>query len=195
MDILIIGSLEKIPLKAFGNAEAFRDKNIVILAPGKKLQEYADKVKDELNRDNTIGIALNFIAKEFSPDYIFSSNMRRFSKIQGKTDAKCITTSNMYEAINPDYIVDFSKYSLEDADIIDNSGLMLIKLLIVCGVKSVKIAGMDGYSSYDEKNYIDSNLEDVFAKPAERRTLLISSKLKELQKKIDIKFITPSFYE
>ena len=72
--------------------------------------------------------------------------MRRYAKIQGKTPAKCIITSNMKDYSKADYIINFSSYASKDIEIIDNSGVMLLKLLIDLGVNHVTIACMDGYS-------------------------------------------------
>lgn len=173
----------------------FIGKNIVILAPGKSVNDCKTAIQAEISKADTISIALNFCAEDYKPDYIFSSNMRRFAKIQNKTKAKCIITSNMKEATNRDYVVNYASYSLKNPDIIDNSGLMLIKLLISCGVKSVKIAGMDGYSTYYGNNYMNSNLEYDFSKQAKKRNELISCELKELSTVISIDFITPTQYE
>ena len=91
--------------------------------------------------------------------------------------------------------MNYASYSLKSPDIIDNSGLMLVKLLISCGVKSVKIAGMDGYSMYYGNNYINTNLEYDFSKQAKKRNQLISDELKELSTAIKIEFITPTQYQ
>ena len=170
-------------------------KQVIILAPGKSINDCKEDVLSEIQKDNTIVIALNFCADEFKPDFIFSSNMRRFVKIQDKTSAKCIITSNMKEAKKKDFVVNYASYSLKSPDIIDNSGLMLVKLLISCGVKSVKIAGMDGYSMYYGNNYINTNLEYDFSKQAKKRNQLISDELKELSTAIKIEFITPTQYQ
>lgn len=167
-------------------------KKIVVLAPGKNLGVYADKVK-KIGKEAVV-IAANFLASEFNPDYIFSSNMRRFVKIQGKTAAKCIITSNMKEAVQRDYVVNFSSYAAKDPEIIDNSALMLLKLLAVAGVKEVLIAGMDGYS-VGAKGYYDSTLDYDFSKEAAKRNALISEELKSINRHLKLTFITPTAYE
>lgn len=173
----------------------FAGKNIIVLAPGRSINDCKEVIMREMSENDTISIALNFCADEYEPDYIFSSNMKRFIKIQNRTEAKCIITSNMKEAKNKDYIVNYASYTLKNPDIIDNSGLMLIKLLISCGVKSVKIAGMDGYSTYYGNNYMNSNLEYDFSNQAKKRNELISCEFKNLSTAISINFITPTQYK
>lgn len=172
----------------------FAGKNIVIIAPGKSLNDYHKDVITVVNSENTVSIALNFTAKEYNPEFVFSSNMRRFVKIQDDTLAKCIITSNMKEAKKADYVVNFSSYALDNPDIIDNSGLMLLNLLVACGVKKVSIAGMDGYSGYS-KDYMNPTLEHDFSQQAEIRNNLISTELKILSNYIDMSFITPTYYQ
>lgn len=173
----------------------FAGRKIVILAPGRTMNAYSDKIQTITADEHTLTIAVNFTADQFSPDYIFSSNMRRFVKIQGKTPAKCIITSNMTDAKEYNYMVNYSSYIVKEPDVIDNSGLMLLHLLTECGVHEVYIAGMDGYSGCDTQNYINGNLEYDFSKQAERRNALISQELNELKKMISITFITPTYYQ
>ena len=167
------------------------DKPVVLLAPGKTLSTHSDAVR-AVTKDSVV-IAANFLATEFEPNYIFSSNMRRFVKIQGKTSAKCIITSNMKEATQRDFVVNFSSYASKNADIIDNSALMLLKLLNDVGVKEVKIAGMDGYSEASVV-YYDNELNYDFSKEAKKRNKLISDELREIGRHIKLEFVTPTEY-
>ena len=156
--------------------------------------KYKDEVLSEIKKKDTVVIAVNFTGGNFPTDYIFSSNMRRFHKIQGKVQAVCITTSNMKECQQTDYVVNFASYASESPEIIDNSGLMVLRLLIAVGVKKVSIAGMDGYSTYQNNDYYDQNLEYDFSAEAKQRNLLISEELKDIRKQMKLNFITPSYY-
>lgn len=62
------------------------------------------------------------------------------------------------------------------------------------GVKSVLIAGMDGYSSKVNGDYFSQQLEYDYSKQAGIRNKLISRELREIQKTINIEFITPTYY-
>lgn len=168
---------------------------VVIMAPGKSLLEHAAAIENECKKENTVVICVNFRGGRMKPDFIFSSNMRRFHKIQGTTDVRCITTSNMTDCMQTDFVVNFSSYASKNAEIIDNSGLMLLRLLVSLGVKKVSVAGMDGYSVYQGNDYFDEELEYDFSKEAALRNRLISTEIKELQKMIDIHFITPTYYD
>lgn len=170
-------------------------KHVVLLAPGSTLTHYMDSVLAECRRENTVSIAVNFCADVFKPDYVFSSNMRRFNRMLGRTSARCITTSNMPDDTQADFVLNFASYASQNPEIIDNSGLMLLKILAAVGIKEVAIAGMDGYSEHRGEDYYDRQLEFDFSKQARTRNTLISEELRELQKMIKLKFITPTYYD
>lgn len=169
-------------------------KSILLLAPGKSVMQYEDAIKKEVEQNHSVVISLNYSGGKLSPDYIFSSNLRRYGKIKGKTDAKCIITSNVKTNDGSEYVVNYSTYVSKEPDIIDNSGLMLIRLLEAIGVKQVSVAGMDGYSVFQKGDYVDESLEYQFSEGAAKRNELISSELAQLNKVIKIKFITPTQY-
>ena len=170
-------------------------KKVLLLAPGKSLTEYKEMVQQESRQKDTIVLAVNFMSDDFPIDYIFSSNMRRYHKIQGKTSIPCITTSNMKEAEDSAYVVNFASYTSAEPDIIDNSGLMALKLLIELGIKEVRIAGMDGYSGMKSNDYYDRKLDYDFSEEAENRKRLIANELDGIKRKIHIEFLTPTHYE
>lgn len=176
-------------------ATEFAEKNLLLVAPGKSLAENLDLLESESQKPDTIVMTVNFTSDEFAIDYIFSSNMRRYHKIQGKTKAACIITSNMKEAIGEDYVVNFASYTSSEPEIIDNSGLMALKLLIETGVKAVRVIGMDGYSGIQSGDYYDRNLDYDFSAEAEKRNRLIANEIEQIQKKIRIQFLTPTQYE
>ena len=101
----------------------------------------------------------------------------------------------MKECEKTDYVVNFSSYALRDPEIIDNSGLMALRLLRDLSVKEVYICGMDGYSLHQEDDYYQSSLDFRFPEGAMRRNRLISAELRELGRHMSLKFLTPTEYE
>lgn len=170
-----------------------QEKRVVLLAPGKSLNAGREDVEQACR--GAVVMATNFTGMEFKPYYVFSSNMRRYAKIQGHTDAQCIVTSNMQDAQKYDYMVNFASYASQHAQIIDNSGLMLLKLLMAAGVKEVYVAGMDGYTEDSETVYYDTSLYYDFSKAARERNKLISGELREIARHMRLRFITPSVYQ
>jgi 4-hydroxy 2-oxovalerate aldolase len=177
-------------------ASELQGKKVILLAPGRSLEEYRSKVLAECREDDACVIAANFRANDFTPDYVFCSNMRRFVRMQGKTPVKFMVTSNLRENVDSDLIFNFASYTSQEPDIIDNSGLMLLKILSAADVKQVAIAGMDGYTLHRNENYYDQQMEeDSFSDQATRRNQLIEDELHAIGKSMKLSFITPTAYE
>lgn len=138
--------------------------------------------------------SLNFIPKKINVNYIFSSNIKRFCKLKDVNHKSLILSSNVEANGNYENIINYASYTSNYPDIIDNSGLMLIKFLISAGVKKVSIAGMDGYSDRSQSNYYDSTLEYDFSNQIALRNELITKELQMLKEHVELEFITPTEY-
>ena len=171
------------------------EKKVLLIAPGRSLLQESSRISEVYNNKDVVTIAVNFDGGRWKPDYIFSSNMRRFARISNVEKTKCIITSNMKEAKKRDYVINFSSFSLAEPEILDNSGLMALNLLCAIGTKNVLIAGMDGYSLEQRDDYIDERMEYRFAEGASKRNGLIKNKIREIENKINIQFVTKSLYE
>ena len=172
----------------------WRDRKLLLVAPGRSLQVHGGEIEQLIREEGLTVVNVNFTGDRFKPDYIFSSNMRRYNKIEGHTDAKCIITSNMKEAEQYDFKVNFASFSSDAPEIIDNSGVMALKLLAAAGVRHVRIAGMDGYSGDYAADYCNDKVSYDFSKEADRRNELIRAELKEIGRRMKLEFITPSLY-
>lgn len=181
----------------------FKDKKVLILAPGKSINDSKEKINTYISNNDFVSISLNFYTENFKTDYIFSSNMRRYRSVDPNVDSikssnkklKTILTSNMREAVNKDYMINFYSIAVENKDIVDNAGLMIMKLMQRLGVKEVYVAGMDGYSTENPYVYSDSTTQYDFSKVAAIRNEFIIEEIKKLKKALDIKFVTESLYD
>lgn len=176
-------------------AEELKNSNILILAPGKSIREDEEKIQKYISEKNPIIISVNFISDHYKTDYVFSSNIRRYVKIENQSDIKKIITSNVKEAEVFDYKLNFASYSSEYPDIVDNSGVMLLHVLLALDTKEVTIAGMDGYTDNLRSNYFDSGLDYDFSNEAEKRNYYISKEMEKINKKMKLNFITDSLYK
>lgn len=174
--------------------DAFKDKKILLIAPGHTLKEKADDLSKYYNDKEIIKIAINFYPDDIDVDYVFSNNMKRYRKIRDRVDVPCILTSNVTVENSTDYIVDYKKYLCDNREIADNSGITLLTMLDSMGIKSVLVAGFDGYSDYYGKDYYDKNLEYSFSDKAEKRNAMISKELSKLANNMKIEFVTPTYY-
>lgn len=172
----------------------FENKNILVLAPGNSLNTHKKLIDKYIDENKPILISLNFYSEDFKPQYVFSSNMRRYNKIDGDKRFISILTSNMKEAEKADYVVNYSSLLNTSKTIYDNSGIMLLKLLYEIGIRSLSIAGMDGYSHTDKNVYVNEDMSFDFRNDADSRNRAIADEISFLKKSINILFITPSIY-
>lgn len=152
-------------------------------------------------------ISVNYIHKNVKPDYVYISNIRRYTYWQDIPEyvkAKKLLTSNIKaEADNSDELIfSFNKLIKCGWEHLDNSGLMVLRLLDNFDLKSIAIAGFDGYDSLslNRRNYASEDIE--LANAAENPSSVneeIESMLKDYKenrsKDFLIKFITDSRFE
>lgn len=170
-----------------------KDRKILLLAPGKTLRSYNSEINKIIDEENPVVVSVNFDAQDFDADFVFSSNMKRYSKIKYRNEVKYIVTSNMDDCSHCDFKINFSSYTANNYEIIDNSGLMALKLFINCGIKEVFVAGMDGYDEYIG-DYFAKEYDYKFSEQAVIRNNSISTELKEISRQMNIHFITPTNY-
>ncbi|MBQ8828429.1 MAG: aldolase catalytic domain-containing protein [Clostridia bacterium] len=168
-------------------------KNIILIAPGKSINTNTKKIEKMREKKDAVIISLNFVPENIDVDYVFSCHTRRYRKIRAGKEIKKIITSNLRNALSYDYMVNFSSFSGERPETVDNSGLMCMKLLIDLSVKKIYVAGLDGYDVASTTNYVNSGLEFRFSPESiERRNEAIHEELNKIKKKIDLEFITAS---
>ena len=175
----------------------FRDKEILLLAPGNSLIEYMPEVQKEIGKKNRLSICINFSDERFATDFIFVSNMRKYRALPKNISEKIIATSNILDRTKANYTVNFSDYISSDQPVVDNAGLMLLHLVHkLCGDGvTVYIAGMDGYSSYHGDNFLLLQETSMIETNSEEKNFFIAKELRALKNFMNIIFLTPTQYE
>lgn len=171
-----------------------KGKSILIIAPGQSSVVENEKIENFIQREAPVVISINYNYNNKLTDFIFISNLRRFRNLPIENRNKCIVTSNI-SAIDV-YLQVRYKDLLNDIETVrDNAGLMLIKLLMLLGVKKIFIAGMDGYSPIFEENYADQKM-NLYTKRelAEQKNIGITTVLKSMATDVEIQFVTKPRY-
>lgn len=163
-------------------------KNILIVAPGRSILEYHDKILNYIEQERPLVIAVNFIPQDILVDYAFFSNNKRFDKIEVIT-CKIIATSNI-AGKDVDYRIDYNSVS-GAFDQGCNSLIMLLKLLKELEAGEIMIAGADGYT-LGGINYCSKNLRNYTAHD-NNFNIAVSEAIDNLG--IVPKFLTPSAYD
>ena len=173
-------------------AKIFADKQIFIVAPG---ESFLDNYKlIENKKEDIIIITINFLSKLIATDFVFFSNLRHLNTAKNKIkNERIIISSNITDFPKADYIVNYSTYTSKYSEIVDNGGLMLLKILCRAGVKNVNIIGMDGYSD-NAYNYYNSKMTNPYPTTTTEKNNLIAKEITALKQVMSLNFLTPSVY-
>ena len=172
-------------------AKQLSGKQVLLLAPGKSITVYKNKIHEAIS-ENTCIISVNSFDKEYSPQFVFVGNIRRFNTLIKERACGVIATSNIPDYLEADYYVNFSSVTGNNNEVFDNSGLMALRLLQSLGIKEVTVAGMDGYLETD--NYYKDGFEIYNPGMSYDKNRLISNELKEIARQMKIRFLTPTSY-
>jgi 4-hydroxy 2-oxovalerate aldolase len=145
--------------------DEIENRQILLLCPGNSLKTQHEKIDEYIKTNHPIVITVNFVADIFTVDYTFISNSKRYSQILGEypelcTKPKIMLTSNIVAANSiPAYMV-FNYKTHYDKIKGDNSAVILLSLLQDIGIRSVFVAGLDGYDETNTKNdYYEAGLQ------------------------------------
>lgn len=130
------------------------DKTVLLIGPGKSSKIKKEEIRKFSSQNDVITISVNFSYPYCKTDFIFVSNNIRYKEILKKEKCKCIITSNILD--DAAYLHIKYKDLLNDNEFVkDNSGLMASKLMTIFNVKSLYLAGFDGYSYDISDNYVE----------------------------------------
>lgn len=183
----------------------FSGKPVLVIAPGKTSSDYCDAISDYARESAAIVITVNFLHDSVSSDYVYISNVKRYqywSTSPVFAASRKILTSNVVNAVEADTnttVVSFAKLVKCGWEHLDNSTIMLLRLLDLLNVESIALAGFDGYSYHTDGslNYADKYLElsNVKENPMELNDE-ISSMLADYKAtrvhQTPVRFLTPS---
>jgi len=186
-------------------SEVFSGKNVVIIAPGNSASSQAEKIKKYINDNKALVITVNFVHDVIKADYVYMSNVRRYNYWMHSPDfinSRKILTSNISNECEKGVVVSFTRLVKCGWEHMDNSTIMLLRLLDEFNVKSIGIAGFDGYTFKDDGrlNYATKYLElsNVQDNPMELnkeiREMLLDY-ISTRKSTCNIEFITESRFE
>lgn len=168
---------------------------ILILASGRTLSEYKSEIDCFIQENSPFIISANFDGYHYPVNLMFFSNLKRYEEyaVNGVSGDYCITSNIMHSVYNKtNEIINYYDLICNEDSIVDNCVLMLIKLLSLLEIKSVTIAGFDGFSGVSN-DYVDEYLNNVH-KITLGENERISNQLNKIKRLIDIKFLTPTYY-
>ena len=182
--------------------EELTGKPILVLGPGASVVEESEKISEFVNNKKPVIIAINYCPTTWNADYLFLTNYKRYIQMasaiaRNREKYKLIATSNITRASGEfDYTLDFEALIDRDAVFMDNSFLMLLRVLLKSGVSEVYLAGFDGYSVDKESNYFSSKMEYDFSKQkGEEINADVNRFISHIKDKMIVHFLTHTVYK
>ena len=188
-------------------AQALTGRNVVVIAPGKTSSDYVERIREYIREHDAVAITVNFLPEKIKGDFVYISNVRRYrywSVSPAFADARKIVTSNIQTDGHDENttVVSFAKLIKCGWEHLDNSTIMLLRLLDLLHVGSIALAGLDGYTSKADGslNYINKFMElsNVKENPMELNdeiASMLSDYMNTRTHQIPVRFLTPSRFE
>ena len=180
-------------------------KDILMLLPGHSIVTHKEKIYTYCQEKNPIVISVNLLSHEYKINYAYFSNKNRYQFWQSAThfkDYKKIVTSNVTTTREENQtIIDFTRLIKCGWEQLDNSGILLLRLLDLLDVNSIAIAGFDGYShDAGNPNYVQKAMEKtrntLNAKEANKEILnMLEDYMNTRVLNCPVSFLTPSHFE
>ncbi len=172
-------------------------RKVLLLAPGRSIVTHRQLVEEFIQQEQPLVISVNFIPKEYSYDFLFLTNDRRYEENRQDIDwARTIVTSNVRELPQEGVVVNYSALLNTSLYASDSAGTMLLKLLVKCTVKDVFLAGMDGFSEDPLSNYYDPEYAvSSYDIPLGKKNQEVNVQLNKRAKELNLHFLTPSQYK
>lgn len=169
------------------------DKRVLLIAPGKSIEEEEGKIQELIALSDIVTISLNNF--KFTTDYILTTRSEVYDEAL-RTGKDVIATSNISKGGRGTVkIIDYKKWVVVDENTHDSSGVIAINLLKACNVSEILLAGFDGFSSDINENYYKPNLRHpVTPEQAANRNLFFRNFVSNIQDNIKISFVTKTKY-
>ncbi|XOI99623.1 aldolase catalytic domain-containing protein [Paenibacillus polymyxa] len=178
-----------------------KDKKILVLAPGKSVVEYKDKIDGFIEAEKPVIISVQFLPNGIDSDFVFFSNRKRIGTLENELSDpnkqyKVIVTSNIgLKEFKNQFRINYSSLLNSFDRVKDNSTLMLLNLLDQINLKEVTFAGFDGYHKGSSGNYISGSMETYLD---EEILLNINEEIRQFlnifSEKVKVRSITPTLY-
>lgn len=175
---------------------------VLLLGPGRNIRIQQEAVKAYIEKEDPVLVAVNFLPEGYVPDLIFISNAKRYVQLstkmlQNSVRIPVVATSNVTSVGEPfEYTLNYSTLLDEEAWIVDNPLIMLLKLMCQFEVQDVFLAGFDGFRTAETANYINENMEHEFTREkAVQLNRDVIDSLHRLGDGMNIHFITDTLYE
>ncbi len=175
--------------------EHIKDKRVLLIAPGKRLEDGSEAIKELLNNDDVVSISLNAFDK-FETDFVLTTRVDAFQNAVANHKKIIATSGVTTENGNDIHVIDYEKWITLEKGVNDSSGIVALKLMTACGAKEIILAGFDGFSVDMNQNYYDKTMRrPVTEEQAKERNEYFREYVRRLRANIPVTYLTKSLYE
>ncbi|MDO4191299.1 MAG: aldolase catalytic domain-containing protein [Bacteroidales bacterium] len=172
-------------------------RDVLLVGPGKSIITHAEEIKAMIARENIVSIGLN-LTGDLPVDYQMVTRQDLFEADMAEGNP-VITTSNVSKGARGNVkVLNYKNWiEISDGRTHDSSAVIMLNLLKAVGVKTIYLAGLDGFEVNINENYADPNLRHpVSVEQMERRNKYYKRFIQTIASSgIDIHFVTPSLYQ
>lgn len=138
----------------------FSDKDILVLVPGNSLNSYKEKIQKYVKENDLMVVSVNFVS-QYKNSYVFYGNKKRYLLTENeRKNSNTIVTSNIISFSEDAYIVNYHSLINREYQMFDDSTMLLLNLLLKLNIKSLRIAGADGFNKELENNFLDCTFQN-----------------------------------
>lgn len=175
--------------------EAIRGKRVLLLAPGKRLEEGAEAIREALADPGTVSVSLNSFDR-FDTDYVLTTRADAFRRALQCGKHIIATTGVCGKPTDNVLVLDYEKWVTMENGVQDSSGIVALKLMTACGASELLLAGFDGFSVDINQNYYDKTMRrPVTEEQASQRNAYFRTYVQRLCSTVPVRFLTRSLYE
>ena len=185
--------------------ENLQGKDILMLLPGHSIVTHKEEILKYCQEKKPVVVSVNLLSHDYPINYVYFSNKKRYNYWKNASrfkEYKKIVTSNVTNVEDKNqHIIDFTRLVKCGWDQLDNSGILLLRLLDELAPASIAMAGFDGYShDSSSNNYMHKEMEKTRnIKNADEANRDVQSMLEDYfntrQSDCPIQFLTPSRFE
>lgn len=170
-------------------------KRVLLVAPGKSIGSAMEKLSDYMKMDDVISIGLNSTL-DLNFDYLLTTRKDIYDKAVEEGKNIIVPSSVSKGGRGNVKILNYANWIEVDERTHDSSSVIAMNLLKACGVKTILLAGFDGFSVDINENYYDPTMRrPVNSEQADRRNAYYKNFIKRIAEfGINVIFLTESLY-
>lgn len=169
---------------------------IVLVAPGRSVGAIIDKINEFCKDNQKKVIGLNSTL-EMEFDYLLTTRHEVFENAMQNGKAIIVPSNIAKSGRGNVKVINYANWIISGEKTYDSSAVIALNLIKECDVKTVYLAGFDGFSIDLNENYYDINMRHpINAEQAKDLNSFYRNFIKKMRGcGFDIRFITPSKYE